>query len=43
MVASWSQWWWVISAAAAQGSGHGTDCQQWSQVTAMPLSWVGVV
>jgi hypothetical protein len=43
IVASWSQRWWVIAAAAAQGSGQLTDAQQRSQVTAMAPSSVGVV
>jgi hypothetical protein len=43
MAASWSQRWWVISAAAAHGSGQLTDAQHWSQVTVVAPSSVGVV
>jgi hypothetical protein len=43
MPASGSQWWWVIAVAAAHGSAQLVDCQQWSQVTAMAPSSVGVV
>jgi hypothetical protein len=40
---SGSQRWWVISAAAAHGSGQLTDAKHRSQVTAMAPSSVGVV
>jgi hypothetical protein len=43
MAVSWSQPWWVISFAAAHGSGQLTVSQHWSQVTAMAPSSVGVV